>query len=90
MHQLVTMQVPALIADNDMRKRDERFVTQDRHTQLPNPLHNKSQNKAPSTSSALFSPSDFAYNAEARTCVCPAGKSLYCKGAREHDEGLRG
>ena len=26
---------------------------------------------------AVYQPSDFTYDAEARTCVCPAGKSLY-------------
>ncbi len=31
--QLATMSVDALIADNDMRRRDERFTTQDRHRQ---------------------------------------------------------
>ena len=28
----------------------------------------------------MFQPDDFTYDAEARTCVCPAGKSLYRKG----------
>lgn len=78
--QLATMQVSALIADNDMRKRDERFATQDRHAQLPDPLHDKSKHHATSASSPRFSPNDFTYDAEARTCVCPAGKSLYRKG----------
>jgi hypothetical protein len=78
LQQLATMRVPALIADNEMRRRDERFATQDRYTLLPNPLHNKS---APtSASSPCFTPNDFVYDAKARTCTCPAGKSLYRKG----------
>ena len=44
---------------------------------LPNPLHNKA---AMAASAQVFAPSDFAYDADARTCVCPAGKSLYRKG----------
>lgn len=76
--QLATMQVPALIADNDMRRRDERCTTQARYTTLPNPLHGKSWSTPAST--PCFTPSDFAYDAEARTCICPAGKSLYRKG----------
>ncbi len=40
--QLATMGVPALIADNDMRRRDERFATHARCTALPNPRHDKS------------------------------------------------
>jgi len=76
--QLAALQVPALIADNDMRRRDERFATQDRYLTLPNPLHDKS--KPAPVSSPVFTPADFTYDADARTCTCPAGKSLYRKG----------
>jgi hypothetical protein len=31
--------IDALVADNGMRRRDERFATQDRHQQDPDPLH---------------------------------------------------
>ena len=75
---LATQRVPALIADKDMRRRDERFATQVRYLTLPNPLHDKS--KPASTASPVFTPTDFVYDAEARTCPCPAGKSLYRKG----------
>ena len=84
---LHVMHVDALIADNDMRRRDERFATQDRYLTLPNPLHNKS---AAATTSSVFTPSDFTYDADARTCVCPAGKSLYRKGQSLVTNGLVG
>jgi len=74
---LDTMLVEALIADRDMRKRDERFATQPRHQQGPHPLHNKS---ATPTTSTVFTAADFTYDADARTCLCPAGKSLYRSG----------
>ena len=74
---LATMQVTALIADGDLRRRDERFATQDRHQEAPDPLHDKTPVEP---TASLFQPSDFTYDAEARTCVCPAGKSLYRKG----------
>jgi transposase len=77
LQQLDALQVPALIADNDMRKRDERFVTQGRHQAAPNPLHDKTRVE---TAPSVFQPSDFTYDADARTCICPAGKSLYRKG----------
>lgn len=77
LQQLATMRVPALIADNGMRRRDERFTTQDRHKNAPDPLYDKSQ---VTQSESIFQPSDFLYDAEARTCICPAGKSLYRKG----------
>ncbi|MCA2992734.1 IS1182 family transposase [Gemmatimonas sp.] len=77
--------VPALIADNGMRQRDARFATQGRYTALPNPLHDKSQPaKKPSD---VFMPEDFRYDPVARTCVCPAGKSLYRKGATNITRG---
>ena len=76
---LATLDVPALIADPDMRKRDERFADREHHTTAPNPLHDKSG--ATKTALPLFASSDFTYDADARTCVCPAGKSLYRTGA---------
>ena len=43
LQQLAAMPVAALIADNEMRRRDERFTTQDRHQDAPDPLHDKSE-----------------------------------------------
>jgi transposase len=74
---LETLQVDALIADGDMRRRDERFSTQDLHREKRDPLHDKS---TPSRELTVYQPSDFIYDAETRTCVCPAGKSLYRSG----------
>lgn len=76
---LAEAQVPALIADGNMRKRDARFAHQDRYTTLPNPLHDKS--KPARAPLAVFGPDDFQYDPVARTCVCPAGKSLQRRGA---------
>jgi len=87
--QLATMAVPALIADSDMRRRDERFATQDRYSVLPDPLHDKSRTASTKTPT-VFTPSDFHYDAGARTCTCPAGKSLYRKGARNVTGGFIG
>jgi len=56
LEQLATLQVPALIADNAMRRRDERFATQERHKTASDPLYDKSP--APERTS-LFQPSDF-------------------------------
>jgi len=75
--ELEDLQVDALIADGAMRRRDDRFATQDRHREKPDPLHDKSK---PARALPLYQPSDFVYDAEARTCVCPAGKALYRKG----------
>ncbi|MEO6877654.1 MAG: IS1182 family transposase [Gemmatimonadaceae bacterium] len=78
---LAERRIDALIADNDMRRRDERFVTQERYAERPDPLHDKSKNAHAARALPLYQPSDFAYDAEARTCVCPAGKPLYRTGA---------
>ncbi len=74
---LDTMAIPALIADRDLRKRDERFATQARHQQGRPTLHNKTATR---TTPTVFTAADFTYDAEARTCVCPAGKSLDRRG----------
>ncbi len=69
--------IEALIADGDLRRRDERFATQDQHHAAPDPLHDKA---APSEAPRVFQPSDFTYDADARTCVCPAGQALHRAG----------
>ena len=74
---LAAMEVEALIADNGMRQRDERFATQGRHKETPDPLHDKSKTEKKATT---YQPSDFSYDVAARTCVCPAGKSMYSHG----------
>ena len=81
---LADRQIDALIADGLMRKRDERFATQGRHQAAPDPLHNKTS-AAPTTTT--FQPSDFTYDPAARTCVCPAGRSLYRTGKQLATKG---
>ncbi|MFN8861824.1 MAG: transposase [Gemmatimonas sp.] len=76
---LAEAQIPALIADKDMRRRDPRFATQDRYTMLPDPLHDTS--KSARKPLEIVGPEDFQYDPAARTCVCPAGKSLSRRGA---------
>ena len=78
----------ALIADPDLRTRDERFAEREHHTSAPNPLHDKSGSAKKGL--PLFTPRDFTYDAEARTCVSPAGKSLYRKGASNVTKGYVG
>ena len=75
---------PALIADNQMRKRDERFADQGKYKQLPDPLYDKAH---PKKGARHYLPRDFAYDAEAGTCRCPAGKQLYQNGANCHHNG---
>jgi hypothetical protein len=66
----------ALIADNAMRQRDARFATQAQHHVAPHPYRERGTDE----NTAVFQPSDFTYDAAARTCVCPAGKRLYRTG----------
>ena len=77
LQQLATRGINALIADPAMRTRDARFATQALHHAAPDPLHDKSGGP---TAASVFPPDAFTYDATARTCVCPAGKSLYRKG----------
>ncbi len=85
---LAVLVVPALIANPDMRKRDERFAGRAHHTNVPDPLHDKSRDAKQAL--PVFSPSDFTYDDDARTGVCPAGKSLYRKGASHVTNGYVG
>ena len=76
--QLETLQVEALIADNGMRKRDERFADQARHKAKPDPLYDKTPSgKKP----RLFGPKDFHHDEQDKVCICPAGEFLYQNGS---------
>jgi transposase len=77
---LAAQGIDALIADSEMRRRDERFATQGRHREKPHPLHDKSDPEPDAT--PLFQASEFVYDAVARTCVCPAGQTLNRYGER--------
>ena len=74
----------ALIADNQMRKRDERFKDQARHKAQPDPLYDKAH---PKKTAGHYRPKDFDYDPDAGTCICPAGKSLYQNGANCNHNG---
>ncbi len=71
--------IPALIADNGMRQRDERFKDQGKHKAKPDPLYNKEGMKP--KKAGLYRPEDFDYDRQAGACICPAGKVLYQNGA---------
>jgi hypothetical protein len=79
--------IDALVADNQMRKRDERFATQSRHQQDADPLHDKSRAQ---DKPALFTPADFAHDPQQRTCICPAGKNLQRSGTHRDKRGFVG
>jgi transposase len=66
-----------LIADHQMRQRDPRFDNQTRHQDIPNPLHDKSAKKK---KPPRYKPTDFTYDPQAGTCICPAGHPLYRHG----------
>lgn len=79
LEQLDALGVHALIADNGMRARDQRFAEQARHKVKPDPLHDKAgatRRRVP-----RYRPEDFSYDAQAGTCVCPAEHHLYRNGS---------
>lgn len=60
------MEVDALIADNRMRRRDERCATKVRHQQAPEAINDESR---PTTQATVSRPHDVTYDAAARSCV---------------------
>lgn len=69
--------IDALIADPGMRRRDERYAGQERHSAKPDPLHDKSANRR---RGKLFSRDDFVIAADHSHATCPAGQRLYRNG----------
>jgi len=74
---LYERKVPALIADNLMRRRDERFKAQAKYKELPDPLWDKTATPR----EGKFTPADFHYDPKTNRCTCPAGKRLYSTGS---------
>jgi transposase len=75
---------PALIADNQMRKRDERFKDQAKYKAQPDPLYDKAH---PKKTAGHYRPKDFDYDPQAGTCRCPAGQLLYQNGSNCNHNG---
>lgn len=76
--ELAELEADALIADNKMRSRDERFAEQGKYKALPDPIHDKGGKPK---QAARYQPKDFKYVPQAGTCICPAGKQLYGDGS---------
>lgn len=79
MNALYAARIPALVADGQMRKRDESFSSQQRHREKPDPLHDKT--KMHEKPVRLFRPADFIVDTENNFCICPAGQRLYSSGS---------
>ena len=75
--------IPALIADNGMRQRDER-IDNAHHQVKGDPLHDKTRTKTVK----LFRPEDFQFNDD-HSATCPAGKTLTGNGRFYGQRGLR-
>ena len=74
---LAARNINALIADGQMRQRDERFADQNKHTSKPHPLHDKS---GKAKQSSVFSVDDYVIAPDHAYATCPAGKRLYRNG----------
>ncbi len=83
--QLAEAKVPAFIPDNGYRQRDERYAGQEAHKAKPDPLHDKRPQAK--KKSGWFQVGDFKIDPEKKTCICPAGKSLYGSGANCNIQG---
>jgi len=76
--QLKDNNIPALIADNHMRSRDERFEAQDKYKDKPDPLSEK-KTTGQAKEVKRFGPKDFEFNDD-NTATCPAGKLMTSPG----------
>jgi transposase len=74
--------IPALIADNQMRQRDERYAEQAKHKARGEVLHDKCQAAGSPNPKVkgFFSTADFIFHGD-NSCTCPAGCTLRSSGA---------
>ena len=82
--------IPAMIADNQMRKRDERFSEQAKHKAKDDPLYEKkATQQGQDRPIKFFGPGDFEFKGD-NTCRCPGGKQLVSTGTiHKVGKGLR-
>lgn len=71
--------IAALIADNQMRSRDERFAQRDKHKDKPDPLYDKTAT-GQAKPIKRFGPKDFRFNDD-NSAACPAGKLMTSPGS---------
>jgi hypothetical protein len=76
--QLMQKGIPAMVADNQMRARDERFAEQDKYKGKPDPLSEKKATGQPKPIEK-FQPKDFTFNDD-NTATCPAGQLMTSAG----------
>lgn len=84
LQQLHERKVDAYIADNRMRKRDPRFMETDKYRE-----RTRKEKQQFLGTNKTFSNKDFTYDEKQKTCVCPAGKSLYSNGSHKNLKGYQ-
>ena len=72
--------IDALIADNQMRQRDERFEGQGRYKAKGDPLYEKKPTGSPQKI-RLYRPEDFRVADDQSHSICPAGQKLHSNGS---------
>jgi transposase len=77
--QLMRQNIPAMIADNQMRQRDERFEGQAKYKGKPDPLSEKTTT-GQAKEVKRFRPKDFCFNDD-NTATCPAGRVMTSPGS---------
>jgi transposase len=76
-------QIDGYVADTNFRQRDPRFASAERHRirhKEDKRIEDRKQGKHP----GCFTNADFRMAADAGSCRCPAGKTLYRNGERTH------
>ena len=76
--QLMQQNIPAMVADNQMRSRDERFAEPDKYKGKPDPLSEKTAT-GQEKEIKRFGPKDFTFNND-NTATCPAGQVMTSTG----------
>jgi transposase len=76
--QLHKQNIPAMVADNQMRSRDERFADQAKYKDKPDTLTEKKATGQPKPIKK-FEPKDFTFNDD-NTATCPADKLMTSTG----------
>jgi hypothetical protein len=85
MQLLMEQGIDAYVADKQFRKRDPRFLAQDRFKE-----RSRKEYAAAHGTTTAYTTRYFTMSEDARYCICPAGKRLHRNGANVMVKGYRG
>lgn len=86
MKYLFEERINAVVPDTHYRQRDKQIVESD--TYQRHKAHRRKTRKDKRKGTAVIPATDFVFNADSHTCICPAGNEMLVLGERQRERGV--